>query len=405
MYRVVSIVALFSILMMGVDAVVRAQTDTDINLHAVNANDGYEPDVLEIIEYLQAGKLDIALKKSDAHLAKFPKSQIGHLLRADILQGMATGLTEIGAQSALPETNLKGLKHQLRNRWIHKSQQGQNSHSKIPASLIALGDHPYVLVADMPNGRLYVYQNFNGEPRLVRDYYLTVGSEGFGKQHEGDNKTPVGVYEINDFIEGKKLPDLYGKGAFPVNYPNRFDRYLKRTGYGIWLHGTPSDTYARSPWASEGCFVLSNDDLLDISQYVSAEKRTPVVLSDGIQWVAFDELKQRRNDYLAVVEKWRKDWESLDVDAMVANYAEQDFNFGKGNYDNWLRRKKDVNNTKTFVQVQVKINSLFAYPGKDNMFVVKFKQQYLSNDFSSAAEKLQYWRRENDGSWKIIYEG
>ena len=138
---------------------------------------------------------------------------------------------------------------------------------------------------------------------------------------------------------------------------------------------------------------------------MSAEKRTSVVLSDGIQRVAFDELKQRRNDYLAVVEKWRKDWESLDVDAMVANYAEQDFNFGKGNYDNWLRRKKDVNNTKTFVQVQVKINSLFAYPGKDNMFVVKFKQQYLSNDFSSAAEKLQYWRRENDGSWKIIYEG
>ena len=390
MYRAVSIVALFSILMMGADVVVRAQTGTDLKLHAVDANDGYEPDVLEIIEYLQAGKLDIALQKSDAHLAKFPKSQIGHLMRADILQGMATGLTEIGAKSALPETNLKGLKHQLRNRWIHKSQRGQDSHSKIPASLIALGDHPYVLVADMPNGRLYVYQNFNGEPRLVRDYYLTVGSEGFGKQHEGDNKTPVGVYEINDFIEGKKLPDLYGKGAFPVNYPNRFDRYLKRTGYGIWLHGTPSDTYARSPWASEGCFVLSNDDLLDISQYVSAEKRTPVVLSDGIQWVAFDELKQRRNDYLTVVEKWRKDWESLDVDAMVANYAEQDFNFGKGNYDNWLRRKRDVNNAKTFVQVQVKINSLFAYPGKENMFVVKFKQHYLSNDFSSAAEKLQY---------------
>ena len=95
MYRVVSIVALFSILMMGVDAVVRAQTDTDINLHAVNANDGYEPDVLEIIEYLQAGKLDIALQKSDAHLAKFPKSKIGHLLRADILQGMALSLIHI----------------------------------------------------------------------------------------------------------------------------------------------------------------------------------------------------------------------------------------------------------------------------------------------------------------------
>ncbi len=383
----------------------RAQSELLSNLHASDANGGYEPEVLKIIETLQAGRLEDALVKADAHLIRFPKSQIGHLLRADILQSMATGLSDIGAQSALPDTNLNGLKHQLRNRWIHKAYQDQESHTKVPSSLLELGEHPYVLVADMPNGRLYVYQNINGEPRLIKDYYLTVGSEGYGKQVEGDNKTPVGVYEINDFIEGKKLPDLYGKGAFPVNYPNRFDRYLKRTGYGIWLHGTPSDTYARSPWASEGCFVLSNDDLLDISKYVSAEKRTPVVLSDEIEWLAADELKQRRARYLAVIEKWRADWESLDIEALAANYTKRDFNFGKGDFNTWLKRKKEISVNKTFVQVQIKIDSLFTYPGDDNLFVVKFRQNYLSNNFSSAADKLQYWKRGSDGAWKIIYEG
>jgi len=382
-----------------------AQQDDSAKIHAYSTNGEYEPGVLKVVELLQAGQLEHALEKADSHLAKFPKSKIGHLLRADILQSMATGLVEVGEQSSIPQKNLDGLKHQLRNRWIHRTFELQDIHSKVPASVISMGDHSHVLVADMPNGRLYVYQNVNGDPHLVKDYYLTVGSQGYGKEVEGDNKTPVGVYEINDFIEGKKLPDLYGKGAFPVNYPNRFDRYLKRTGYGIWLHGTPSDTYARSPWASEGCFVLSNDDLLDIGQYLSVENRTPVVLSDAIEWLPLEELKQRRAMYLKVLEEWRADWESLDVNALVAHYAKQDFNFGRGNYANWLKRKRNVNKAKTFVQVQLDVDSLFSYPGQQDMFVVKFKQQYLSNDFASATEKLQYWARDPDGRWKIIYEG
>ena len=406
MTKVVSMFILLCTLLMGVNAIVCAQVNEGAeSLHAYKANDGYEPQVLEIIEALQAGKLDLALKIADAHLANFPKSQIGHLLRADILQGMATGLTDIGAQSALPESNLNGLKHQLKNRFLHKAHAQNDRHKQIPASLVALGQHDYVLVADMLYGRLYVYKNVNGDPLLVRDYYVSVGSEGFGKQVEGDNKTPVGVYKFNDFIEGKKLPDLYGKGAFPVNYPNRFDRYLKRTGYGIWLHGTPSDTYARSPWASEGCFVLSNDDLLDIGQYINVEQGTPVVLSDGIEWLDISELKERRSSYLAVIEKWRKDWESLDIDAMVAHYAQQDFNFGKGSFETWKKRKTEINSSKVFVQVQLEIESLFSYPGKDDMFVVNFRQNYLSNNFSSAANKMQYWKRGEDGSWKILYEG
>lgn len=406
MIRVVPFICLFLALLIDARMAVRAQVDEQTeSLHAFTANDGYEPQVLEIIETLQAGKLDEALAKADTHLGYFPKSKIGHLLRADILQSMATGLSDIGAQSVLPESNLDGLKHQLKNRWLHKSHEQQNRHVQVPASLVALGQHSHVLVADMLHGRLYVYKNENGDPRLVRDYYLSVGSAGFGKQIEGDNKTPVGVYQFNDFIEGKKLPDLYGKGAFPVNYPNRFDRYLNRTGYGIWLHGTPSDTYARSPWASEGCFVLSNDDLLDIAQYISVEKGTPVVLSDGINWLSLEELNNRRTSYLAIIEKWRQDWESLNIDAMVAHYAEQDFNFGKGSFDSWQKRKREINNSKVFVQIQLEIESLFSYPGKDDMFVVKFRQSYLSNNFASVTDKMQYWRRSEGGDWKILYEG
>jgi len=374
-------------------------------LHAYEANGDYELAILAILDSIQAGELERAVEQADAHLSKFPKSQVGHLLRADALSALTGELGSVAAYGALPSVYLAGLTHQMRNRWRHRSVHEAVAHQKFPASLLVMGDNPYVVVADMPEGRLYLYENKQGTPKLVRDYYMSVGAAGYGKQVEGDNKTPIGVYAINRYIEGRALPDLYGKGAFPVNYPNRYDRYLNRTGYGIWLHGTPSDTYARSPWASEGCFVLSNDDLLDIGKYVSAEHRTPVILSDQIEWLSLDQLEQRRASVIEVVEQWKGDWESLDTEAYTSHYQVKNFNFGKGDYRVWKKRKRDINELKTFVQVDLDIQSLFAYPGVEDMFVVKYKQRYLSDNFAGESTKEQYWKRDEGGRWRIIYEG
>ncbi len=374
-------------------------------LHAYKANGDYELAVLAIIDSIQTGQLELAIQQADAHLAQFPKSQLGHLLRADALSAFTGELHSVAANASLPAASLAGLTHQMRNRWKHRSEHEAIAHTLVPSSLLVMGDHSHVVVADMPEGRLYLYENDQGNPKLIRDYYMSVGAAGYGKQFEGDNKTPIGVYAINRYIEGRALPDLYGKGAFPVDYPNRYDRYLKRTGYGIWLHGTPSDTYARSPWASEGCFVLSNDDLLDIGRYVSAEKRTPVILSDTIEWLTLEQLAARKKAFIEVVEKWKNDWESLDTNAYTSHYEVNDFNLGKGDYRAWKQRKKDVNEAKTFVQLDLDIQSLFSYPGVEDMFVVKYKQRYLSDNFAGESEKEQFWKKDESGHWRIIYEG
>lgn len=378
------------------------------------AQKDYEPAIMEIIETLKAGKLDSALSLADAHIEEFPKSRVGYLLKADILQAMASQQTIIGQADSAKDKNvvkspearqqLAGLTHQLRNRWRHRKVDSDTAHSKVPASLIDMGRHEHVMVSDMQAGRLYLYRNVENVPELVRDYYLSVGSAGYGKEYEGDNKTPIGVYSIYQHIAGEELPDLYGKGAYPVNYPNRYDRALKRTGYGIWLHGTPSDTYARSPWASEGCFVLSNDDLLDIEQYIDVDSRTPVVLADKIEWVSITELEQRRQTLLAAIGQWRSDWESLNTEAYLAHYSRENFNFGTEDFAKWARRKQQVNNGKTFVQVDMEIESLFVYPGEQDMFVVNYKQRYLSNNYAGETRKEQYWQRDERGTWRIIYE-
>lgn len=404
--KIVSLTLALGFTAMLATSLARAESiDGSLSSATNGSGANYEASLLKAVNILKQGDLGTALQLADQHLARFPRSQVGHLVRADILHAMSAEQPQLGPKTAQQSKELVGLKHQIRNRWLHDHVRDQTAGNLVPASLVMMGTQKYVLVADLQFGRLYLYTNINGQASLVKDYYLSVGKAGYGKQIEGDNKTPVGVYSIIKHIEGAKLPDLYGKGAFPVDYPNRYDKFLKRTGYGIWLHGTPSDTYARAPWSSEGCFVLSNDDLLDIQQYLDIDARPPVILSDSVEWINRAELETRRESYLQVIANWKRDWESLDMAAYLKHYSDENLNFGRIDYESWAKRKISKNKSKSFVQIDLDIDSLFLYPGVPDMFIVKFKQLYLSNDFTSESDKEQYWQRDSLGQWKIIYEG
>ena len=99
-----------------------------------------------------------------------------------------------------------------------------------------------------------------------------------GKRFEGDKKTPFGTYFIQRKIQ-RQLIDFYGDGAYPLNYPNEYDKINKFTGSGIWIHGTPKSTYSRPPEASDGCIVLSNRDLVEIKNILNTTG-TPIILSN-----------------------------------------------------------------------------------------------------------------------------
>jgi hypothetical protein len=44
------------------------------------------------------------------------------------------------------------------------------------------------------------------------------------------------------------------------------------------------------------------------------------------------------------------------------------------------------------------------YPGREDLAVVTFLQDYSSNNLANQMRKRQYWLREGN-SWKIAYEG
>jgi len=251
--------------------------------------------------------------------------------------------------------------------------------------------------------RLYLFENRNGIPKLLTDFYVTIGKNGIGKFEEGDQKTPIGVYFVTSFIEPRELPDLYGDGAFPINYPNAWDRRNGHTGYGIWFHGTPSNTYSRPPRDSNGCIIVSNQDFMTVAPFMETG-RTPVILAEKIDWIPQTDWVKQKKKFKQFIEQWRLDWESRDTNLYLSHYSKEYSGLGK-DYGSWVDFKRRVNNSKKFIKVDISETSIFLYPDGANIIVVTFEQDYVSDTFKRRYRKRQYWRMEKDGEWRIFFEG
>lgn len=362
-----------------------------------------EAALVEALNAVRADRLDRALHLTGALVRRNPKFHLAQLVYGDLLLAKSQAISGLGNAALAPLERLQALREEARARLRHAIAPPPPD--GVPASLLELAtDQKRAVVVDIADARLYVFENRGGLPRRVADYYVSTGKNGPVKLREGDQRTPVGVYFVVTRLPGEELPDLYGAGALPISYPNEWDQRLGRTGYGIWLHGVPSSTYSRAPRASDGCIALPNADLKAIWNQVEPGT-TPVVISNGIEWVDPAELHQRRAALLAQLERWRRDWQSLDESRYERNYS-RDFRGGGGkDYEAWVHYKRRVNAAKDFIRVEISNPSVFAYPGERNLVVVDFDQDYRSSNFSNRMRKRQYWRREQDGVWRIVYEG
>jgi murein L,D-transpeptidase YafK len=272
-----------------------------------------------------------------------------------------------------------------------------------PRSVLQLrDDQKHVLVVDAKQSRLYVYQNRGGQLKFVTDYYITQGKLGVNKLREGDQKTPIGVYYITGRVAQAKLPPFYGAGALRINYPNDWDKLNGRSGSGIWLHGTPFDSYSRPPLASDGCVVLTNTDLKQLSLSVDIGK-TPVVIADQVEFINKAKWDAERNGATQMLETWRHDIESMDPKRLLKNYSVK-FKSGMGDdLNTWFEKNKTSFSGANALSVKLKDLTLFRYPGREDVIVGTFTQETSVGRSKSVIRKRQYWAREGK-DWKIVFE-
>ena len=194
----------------------------------------------------------------------------------------------------------------------------------------------------------------------------------------------------------------YGAGAFPLDYPNEWDRTRGRGGHGIWLHGVPSDTYSRPPRSSDGCVVVTNPDLKEISRWVRPGS-TPVVLADRTDWIDREAWEKARDDLSRRLQTWQAAWQGREADRFLGHY---DSDFLKGAGRAWAESKRRNIVDKAWITLELEDVSLFLYPGAEDgktMAYAEFTQRYASDRFTSVSRKRLYWRLE-DGQWQIAME-
>lgn len=367
--------------------------------------------LLEITE----GKTKQAFETVNELIRTAPNFKLAYLIRGDLLSAKSHALTDFGDSHAVKTNSLSpvydevsGLRDEARARIEYYLSEKKSS--KLPNLFVKLNDsQSHLIIVDTTVSRLYLYKKVDDTLRYVDDYYVTLGKYGVGKQTQGDKRTPLGIYFAGTKL-AQPLDPIYGDAAYPLNYPNELDRYRDKSGSGIWLHGTPSDTYSRPPRASDGCVVLSNPDLKKL-QPILQTGRTPIIITNNLEWLENDavkeEIKEQNVKKLALekaIDSWRKDWASLDTDMYLNHYSKRFF-YSEGNYRQWAEYKREVQANKTKADVTVDDISMFGYPGlEQTIVVVNFEQVFKSASLQNKMRKRQYWIIEND-EWKIIYEG
>jgi murein L,D-transpeptidase YafK len=361
-----------------------------------------EPMLSRVVAAIEANQLSVALERVEQLIAAHPNFRLGHLIRGDLLLARARPLATFGnVVKTVPQERVDDLHAEALARL--RALRDRPGAGRLPRSVLQL--HPgqrHALLVDSRRSRLYLFENLGGRPQYVADYYVSLGKRGVDKAREGDQKTPIGVYHITANLPRQKLTDFYGAGAFPINYPNEWDRRLGRNGYGIWVHGTPPDTYSRPPRASDGCIVLANPDLLSVGRFVQVGA-TPVIIASEIEWADADAVKAERDALASALERWRLDWESRDAERYLAHYSPR-FSAGGQDFAAWAAHKRAVNAGKSWIRVGLAQVSMLRYPTEANFVVVTFAQEYRSNNLSNTMRKRQYWQKE-DGRWRIFYEG
>lgn len=362
-----------------------------------------EARLLEIYRLIGAGQGKLALKKAQTLVEDVPNFQLAQMVYGDLLLSQTAPLKAMGSAPADLTERAPQRIEQLRTEAERRlfAFRERPPADALPAQFIETPPSTkHAIAVDASRSRLYLFENGPHGLRVVADHYASIGRLGAEKAAQGDQRTPLGVYYITSRLDGKQLTDFYGAGALPLNYPNEYDRRQGRTGSGIWLHGVPSDSYARSPNSTDGCVALANPELKSILESVQP-RTTPVVIAKSLTWVPAKSAEHERRNMRNLIEGWRVARASGDLSRLMSFYSSQ-FSNGTRDFNQWRQWLEKEVVSQRGKSLQLKDLAILGWRDKGDILVVTFGE--VSDGQRTGVVKRQYWGKEG-GLWKIFYEG
>ena len=272
-----------------------------------------------------------------------------------------------------------------------------------PAWLIEVPDTVTdILVADTGNATMYRFARAGEDIVEIDQRYMSIGQNGPGKERAWDRRTPLGVYFITESLDTSRLHDKYGVAAFPLDYPNAWDRFNERTGYGIWLHGVDHTNPERPPLDTDGCLSLPNEEILKLSDRLEPLV-TPVIVTREMRWIEPEKLDELRTEFRLALELWRDSLERGDLLAHLSLYAD-DFRYRDMDLGEWSTWRLNVFESRQLGDVTLDNVMLVADPESPGLFLSRFTQVLATAAGPVTTTKRLYWRRTDGNQWRIVAE-
>jgi len=363
--------------------------------------DNIENLLIKSLYEISAGELNDALITLDEIIKQKPNFKLAHLIRGDIYQAYAHGISDFGSSSNFSKDKIEDLKEEAKKRI---ESHLHNATDIIDSPRVTLPQNINNLIyVDTNKSRLYLFEIRDHTLIKIFDEYASIGKNGSGKNFEGDKKTPLGVYTLGEKIT-QPLSDFYGEGAFPIDYPNVYDKLLNKTGHGIWIHGTPKDTYSRAPKSSDGCIVISNENFNSLESILK-NKQTKVILSklSYDQYFNAENNIDKHNNFMSYFESWISNWTLKNYSEYIAFY-DANAKYNSKLFEIWSSKKKKVFENTNDIQIAIDNLTIIDYPEEEeHVKYVEFTQTYNSDLLKQTSQKKQIWRKFNN-EWKIISE-
>ena len=356
-----------------------------------------------LLAAMLSGDLEQAERLASQLNKRFPDFALGQLLHAELQASRAGQLSLLTGDHQVYGQPLMDLLLEAQIRL----QQAAPPARQLPAELIQIGGHiKHIIVVDLQHSELYLYGNTasNINPRLLKRHYIASGSAGFGKQREGDLKTPLGIYSIKGRRSDASLPDLYGSGALILDYPNPLDKLLGRTGSGIWLHGVPHRQRSRAPRSSEGCVTMANDYLNELSERIDPDSTT-VILGGPISWSDIDQQMRNKERFQELFKQYKDAWiqhRTADLQALYhASALPRSLRIANVSRDAAMpdsQRPLDALAAVSATSISILRNpSLSDNNQRSNHVIMDF-------ELNHGGQITLYWAKDGTGEWRIVHE-
>lgn len=263
----------------------------------------------------------------------------------------------------------------------------------------------YIFVSNKSIPNLSLFRFSKGELEEIGVSSALVGSGKGNKKVSGDLTTPIGVYDLQNKLT--KLDQYYGAMAFVTSYPNAYDKSLRKTGYGIWIHGMPLNGN-RDELNTKGCIAIENEDIKIYDKRIKFDNTILITYEGSYIPPTKDEVA----NLLAQLYLWKDTWEKGDFDNYIAFY---DSNFKKSNgtnYVNYKKYKSRIFSKNENKQIKISSIDITPYPNDEGkkLFRITFNQEYLALDkkqkvsYRSNGKKELYVILLEDGSMSILLE-